>query len=185
MGTKIFLHEDFYRQIELIPEENFFAATKAMDSRKPVNASSDSGFETSSERGSLPVKLEKRKIPFQEIAALLGPGAFLHTQTVATGYGDFSERIAYVECWGYEYMGIFAEYRDTDTSLLWIAQSAEFSEDKSGKLLFEKLHALGKQYGLVIVDWNLNIVVRISSATNLRNYLNNEHGYEVLIPDAC
>lgn len=39
--------------------------------------------------------------------------------------------------------------------------------------------SLGENYKIILIDWDRQVIVRISSETNLVNYLNDELRYEV------
>jgi len=179
MTPKIFLHEDFYRQIELVPEENYFAANKSIEELPGAN-DSPYGFTHCIIRGQPPVPLLKRKITFQEISEYLSHGACLFSDNVQMGYSNTSYNIDGAYCWGFEHNGIFVECDRAKVVIsIWVCESFLFEKDNLGKKLFEKLYFLGKNYGLILIDWNKELAVRMTDAKFLRNYLNDELGFEV------
>jgi hypothetical protein len=41
------------------------------------------------------------------------------------------------------------------------------------------LHSLGQQFNLVLVDWNAEIIVRLTDVQAVKDYLSEEHGFEI------
>jgi len=69
----IFYHEDFYRQIELVPEENYFASTRFIHDLPPKDGSIY-GIKSMTTRPEQKIKLVDRMISFEELSKILLPG---------------------------------------------------------------------------------------------------------------
>lgn len=179
MGTTIFFHEDFYRQIELIPEENFFATQKYIE-ELPKKEGSIYGFKGCVQRTEELIKITGRKIALVELNDLLLSESFIYSDQVKSGYGSSNSYVMEnTVCWGFERYGIFAEHENNTVVSLWLCNSHLFKKDNSGQVLYSKLLLLGSKYQLILVDWNKELTVRISSPEHCRNYLANEMYFEI------
>ena len=83
----IFYHEDFYRQIELIPQENYFKALKNI-SANSIDYESEHGFISIVERGEQKIRTEDLNIQFDSVNQELEKFTIKKYDIVKTGYGN-------------------------------------------------------------------------------------------------
>ena len=175
----IFFHEDYYCQIELIPEENYFIT------KRQFNKSTDQdeftlGLEECNIRESKPVNIATRKISIKDISSILNPLAKSYSDNIESGYGSTTYRIKNSNVWGFDYYGIFVEYQNGIISNIWLWTNSNFSNNNSGINFHDALLHIGIQYKLILVDWNREIVVRFSNPADLNNYLINNLGFDLI-----
>lgn len=177
------IHEDFYRQIELVPEENYFFTNQYIDSIQEPNGSAF-GFLSASDRKDhnlRSVKILNRNISLMEIKNEIEPLSINFFENIKIGYSNsFTTKI---NCcaWGFERLGIFVEWNsDKLITNIWLALSSEFKKDFTGNKLFDVLSKVGKNHKLVLIDWNEDIIVRLSNAEFTKKYLNDSFGLNTL-----
>ncbi len=169
-GVKIYYHEDFYRQKELVPEENYFSAGRFID-EYPTKEGSIYGFYGITSRPEQKVKLLDRSIPFEDIKKALDVLCFLYSEDVETGYGSTEVKDENSVVWGFEQYGIFAKRRENHVEAIWLCSSYLFPKDRAGQHLSKALFMLTHLYNLVLIDWDSEIICRFNSESSVKNYL--------------
>lgn len=182
MHKSIFFHEDFYRQIELIPEENYFAAHKNIE-----DIGDTKGVETDfikaisrEDYTKTSIKLIDRKITLHNMKKLLDPISINFFNEVETGYGETINKLQNTVAWGFERYGIFVQFNEKSLIInIWICDSPEFIKDNSGRFLFNALAKMGKIHNLILIDWNLEIVIKLSNHNLTKEYLEETYGFTI------
>jgi hypothetical protein len=169
-NSPIYYHEDFYRQIELVPEENYFAANRFIDDLPPIEGSIY-GFKNIAVRPEQKIKLLDRKIPAEEVSKILSPISLSYSENVTTGYGQSEWREKDTSVWGFERYGIFVKQKARFVEAIWLSNSAVFAQRNTSKHLTNAIFNLSKQYSLILIDWNKEIICRIRFQNDVRNYL--------------
>jgi len=170
MAESIFYHEDFYRQIELVPEENYFAAGRFID-ELPLKEGSVYGFSNITVRPEQKITLLDRKISIQEIKTILDPISLSYSENVNTGYGQSSWEDKNSIVWGFERYGIFVKQKGKFIEAVWLSNSAAFSQQKTSRHLTDAIFQLSKQYSLILIDWDKEIICRFRSEDDVKEYL--------------
>lgn len=170
MKNSIFYHEDLFRQIELVPEENYFATGKFIDDQPP-KINSSYGFSNIVSRPEQKIKLRDRNIPIEEIRKLLDPISLSYSENVTTGYGQSVWKDKNTVVWGFEQFGLFIKYQKTFIEAIWLSDSSFFSQLKTSKHLAAAVFIISKEYSLILIDWNKEIICRICSDNDVREYL--------------
>ncbi|MDV3309941.1 MAG: hypothetical protein LOY03_14120 [Cyclobacteriaceae bacterium] len=179
MGKTIFFHQDFYRQIELIPEENSCATQRYIE-ELPSRDGSIYGLKRSVKRAEQRIKIAERRIPLAELNDVLLTEACMYSNQIKSGYGSWtSHALENTVCWGFERYGIFAEHEDDTVVSLWLCNSHLFRKDNTGQVLYSKLLLLGCRYELILVDWDRELTVRIDLPDACRKYLAHELHFEI------
>lgn len=180
MGPTIFLHEDLYRQIEIIPEENYFATHKYIEEDLPEKELEGYGFKYCVQRVEEPIKIILKHIALDSLDKLFSPSAYVYSDEIKAGYSNTSYKIENCVCWGFERYGVFAEFvGDDNVCSLWLCNSHKFNPSNTGAKLLEVLVQLGINYQLILVDWNLEVTVKLSSVGKVKAYLINELKFNV------
>lgn len=167
---KIFYHEDFYRQIELIPEENYFSASRFITELPPTETS-EHGIYNLTTRPEQKVTLLDRNISIVGIKNILDPIGLLYSEDVETGYGRTTLKDENTLVWGFERYGIFVKQNKGYAEALWLCNSSLFSPDNTPKFLSLALFSLMEYYSLVLIDWNKELICRAASEQNIKEYL--------------
>lgn len=166
----LFFHEDFYKQIELIPRQNYFATQRTII-ELPHGQETTAGFLTCVVRPEHPVKIMDEKIPLDWVNERLKPLALSYHDQIVSGYSTSTYEVPGMIAWGFERFGIFVENKGGIVTSLWLCGSPKFSGDNSGHALKEAIMALSSEFSLVLVDWNQEILVDTAKERPLRNYL--------------
>ncbi len=166
----LFYHEDFYKQIELVPWKNYFATLRAIV-ELPHGPGSDAGFLNCSVRPEHPAKMSDEKITLDQVNGKLKPLALSYHDHIVSGYSTSTYEVLDTIAWGFERYGIFVESKGGIVAGLWLCQSPKFSTTNSGHALKEAIRELSSDFSLVLVDWNKEILVDTSKEQPLKNYL--------------
>jgi hypothetical protein len=166
----LFFHEDFYKQIELVPRQNYFA-TQRVIAELPHEQEPDEGFLTCVVRPEHPVRISDEKITLDQVNGKLKPLALSYHDQIVSGYSNSTYEVPDAIAWGFERFGIFVESKGDTVTGLWLCRSTKFSADNSGHALKEAIMTLSSEFSLVLVDWNQEILVDTSKERPLRNYL--------------
>lgn len=170
MKGSIFYHEDFYRQIELMPEENYFATGRFIN-ELPTKDSCIYGINKITVRPEQKIKLLDRNITGEEISKILSPISLSYSENITTGYGENAWKEKNTVAWGFEQYGIFIKKETKFIEAIWLSDSAVFPQLKTCKHLADAIFSISKQYSLVLIDWNKEIICRIRSQNDVRDYL--------------
>src|SRR5436305_743424 len=148
MKDIIFFHEDFYRQKELVPEENYFAAGRFIDDLPPKEGSIY-GFNNIKVRPEQKIKLLDRKILTEEVREILDPICLLYSENVHTGYGQSDWKDKNTVVWGFEQYGLFVKSREGFVEAIWLTHSSVFPQTKSSQHLSKAMFDISRQYSLI------------------------------------
>lgn len=170
MKTPIFYHEDLYRQIEFVPEENYFAAGRFIDSLPPKE-DSIYGTYNITVRVEQKVKLLDRNISIEEIRKILDPISILYSENIHTGYGQSSSKAKNVVAWGFEQFGIFVTHRAFLVEAIWLCDSSVFPQIRTSDHLSQAIFSIAKSYSLILIDWNKETICRFRSVNDVKEYL--------------
>lgn len=167
----VFLHEDFYNQIQLIPSENLFTTTKEIDFISDENPMMEGGFNECFARESERVKIESRKISFEEIKSILDSSALAYSNQLEMGYGKTVYTVEDAQIWGFERYGIVVESSHNLVKKIWLCSNSAFSKENTATTLSKMILSLGQKFDLILADWNYQIAIRLTSDRALVKYL--------------
>jgi len=168
----IFYHEDYYKQIELIPENNFFSIHKELNNIQPANNSVNGYFQII-ERNEATIRTESLALRIDPIAEELAPITLRFFERVTTGYGTSVSVKKNTIAFGFERIALFFEQLDSGiVKNIWLTQSTLLHKQSSCNNLFQALTILSN-YNLILVDWNEELVIRLSNPNAIRAYLQN------------
>jgi hypothetical protein len=176
MNDAVYYHEDSYRQIELIPEKNYFKTLNDIDNL-PLVPNDQYGYAISIQRDEHLIKTESLKIPLLEINDLLSPLSLNFFQEVKTGYSNQYKIKRNTIAFGFERVGIFIESDEGIVVNIWLCLSPEFKQSKTSDNLLNALHLIGDKYGLVLIDWDEESVIRLSFIQSVKNHLQEVFGF--------
>jgi hypothetical protein len=170
LNSPIFYHEDLYRQIEFVPEENYFTAGRFLNELLPKESSTYGTFNITV-RPEQKTKLLDRKIQIKEIKKILDPTSLYYSENVQTGYGHSTWADKNSIVWGFEQFGIFVKYQKDFVEAIWIADSPAFPQKRTSQHLTKAIFKVSKAYSLILIDWNQELLCRISSEKVVEDYL--------------
>lgn len=172
MNATVIIDEDSFKQIELVPEENYFFINQYLESLKSNRAINGSAPLSRKNFNINKYPVIKCRIDLKKMNSILDKFSYNYFNDVRLGYGEFSTKFEKIAVWGFERYGIFAEYNeDLQITSLWIANSGLFHKSITGDKLFQALAEVGELFNMILIDWDSEILVRINSVDNLRFYL--------------
>lgn len=176
MEHTIFFHEDFYKQIELLPQENYFAILN--NAHSDLNNKDDYGFISIIERGEQKIRTEGLSIQFEALKQKLEKFAIEKYDTVKTGYGNTIITKENTVALGFERIAIFFELTEAGIiKNIWLCQSIDLPKISIDNNLFNALSTLGMEYNLILVDWNEEVAIRLSSTKAVQIYLRDNFAF--------
>lgn len=168
-SNSIFYHEDDYRQVEIVPAENFEELIKQAENVEDFSNKHFDGIGytdmvireenkiTLKQRGITPNELDSMlsKLPiqkFDKVSTGIRPGEMMSENTI--GYGG-------------NYNGIFFDFKSNAVTGIWIAGSL----DIDGHILTEILNEIGKKWNLLLMDWNSLELIDLKNKDQIAEYL--------------
>lgn len=181
MDDSIFYHEDFYKQIELVPEENYFKVILDINNNQQNYNSSEHDFNAIKERGSQVIKTENLNIHIDSIKKALLPFTFNFFTNVTTGYGNSITKKQNTIALGFERIAIFFEFNHLGmVTNIWVTQSTVLPKISNPKNLQNALIVLGNHFKLILIDWNEETLIRLSSTVAVQHYLKETFAFNFL-----
>lgn len=170
-GLTIFYHEDDYRQVEIVPNDNL--AILEEESKK-VNDFANEHFDGSGytdiyvRSDDNKIELKQRSIKPNDLEHKLEILGFERLQNVITGYGQTYRKL-HKDCiaFGKDYSAIYYDFKDEIVQGIWMTN--HWSIDR--KKLSECLHEIGKKWNLLLQDWNLSKTVDLNNKQAIEDYL--------------
>ncbi len=175
----IFLHEDFYRQIELIPEENIFSTRNINDKiSETITVSENGWFDEIIVRPETMVKTANRKIELSTIQNILESYSYDSYKKVLTGYSSYEKRMENTYAYTFERIAIFVEFSaEKIVTNLYFYTVDKARKDTKNAILPKILNEIGERFNLILVDWDENISIRLKSINNIYQYLSEIFGF--------
>src|SRR5436305_5005850 len=97
----IFYHHDYYRQMEFVTDENYFATDRTIN-ESGFEEGSIYGFENIVVRPEQPIRLIDKKIKLEHLRTILDTLSLTFSNNVFTGYANSSEKVTDTIVWGFE-----------------------------------------------------------------------------------
>jgi hypothetical protein len=173
----VYYHEDFFRQIELVPLENYFSLGASINSLNSIEKT-EYGFYKIQSRKEPFFSLVERRISKEDLKIILNPLSEFYSEEVLTGYSDKSSIDENTVAWVFERFALFAKHSDGFVNAIWLSNSSLFLTNNSCELLLKALTDLTECFGLVLVDWNKLIVCRTNSNQGIKDYLINTLNFD-------
>ena len=180
MEDSIFYHEDFYRQIELIPQENYFKALKDISDNR-IDYEAEHGFVSIVEREEQKIRTEDLNIQFDLVNHKLERLTIRKYNIVKTGYSNTVTIKKNTVALGFERIALFFELTQSGIiKNIWLCQSTDLPKVSISNNLLNAMVALGREYNLILIDWNEEVAVRISSIKAVKSYLEENFAFTFL-----
>lgn len=170
-GKTIFYHEDDYRQVEIVPNDNL---AELEEESKKVNDFANEHFDSSGysdiyvRSDDNKTELKQRLIKPNDLEQKLAILGLDRIPNVKTGYGQ-TYRELHKDCiaFGKDYSAIYYDFKDEIVQGIWLTN--HWSMDR--KRLYECLHEIGEKWNLLLQDWNLTETVDLSDKQAIVDYL--------------
>lgn len=173
MLKTIFFHEDDYRQIEIIPAENYgFCKTQMGDIERFADnhlVENGSGYTDIFLRGENPVPLTEKNVSAIDLDRML-KSVLPPIKKVYTGYGSFKTKCKHISAYG-DHTGIviFFDKKGEYVANIWIDLAVCNESDIHTTLnVLRTISGLGE---FILADWSSDFVGQIDNTNTIREYL--------------
>lgn len=179
MAYETFYHEDFYRQIEIIPAENYFRAQRDLQAYNSEEQDDQFGFTQMRERNEHKIETEQLNINIEILKNDLSPYVIEYFSKIRTGYSSTETVKLNTIALGFERLAIYFEYNNKDIiKHIWVWQSPDLPNSSKCDNLVTALLVLGIRYNLILIDWIEELIVRLSSKKNIQKYLTENFNFD-------
>ena len=166
------LEEDFYRQIDLIPKENYFREQLEIQTLQANrNSIGLFGLKELKDRVAEPIKLSSKKIAVSELMGSISIFTDWVSSKIIIGYSQSSKIQNNFFAFAFNCYGIIVEHDQNVVKSIWLENASNFAPDRNGENLLTALYTLGTNYELIIVDWNEEVVVPLDNKELIQKYL--------------
>jgi hypothetical protein len=170
-GLTIFYHEDDFRQVEIVPNDNLstlITESENVDTFAKEHFDGNGYTDIYVRNDADKTKLNQRRIAPNDLENVLRSLGFDRIPNVLTGYGQ-NYRELHKDCvaFGKDYCAVYYDFKDNVVEHIWFTN--HWSMDK-GRLA-ESLHGLGQQWNLLLQDWNLTLTVNLKDKNAIDQYL--------------
>jgi hypothetical protein len=183
MEEAAYFHEDHYNQIEILPAENLFEASREIEmlGGESIHTLTEDGFEHIYNRKDASLPLHHLNIGVEEIRLLLEELSFKYYDKVETGYS--STRIPKENCfaYGYENYIIFVAHNNQIVHNIWITFSLSvIKEEVFPTNLILTLLKIKDRWNVILIDWNEEVIVFLYRKEQIEEYFNLITGYKFI-----
>ncbi len=174
--NSIYLHEDFYCQVELVPLEN--AADLKKENEKIDEFTRENrdglGFTDIYVRDGQNFKTSERRIPIREFEALVQSCGFQKVDKVYSGYGSHKVESSNTSGFKLDSSAVFCDFKNDIVENIWIDGFRFNKHSDHQKQLINVLYVLGEKWNLILNDWDLTETIDLSNRKLIQEYTSEE-----------
>ena len=177
-SNETYFHEDFFRQVEFCPRENFeYLKNENKEIRKFAEEHSDgNGLFTDiyiREETNQKNVLEKQ-IVITELDFILLNLGLEKIENVYSGYSSFKEKCLNTVAYNFDRAQIFVTSENNFVKDLFITGFRFHEIEEIKNKLEEILYTVGTEYNLILNDWDLTQIIDLNNRNEIKKYLNEE-----------
>ncbi len=171
----IYFHDEFYRQIELFPSENWkylAKENKQIEAFKEIHTD-ENGLSAAiySIEGNEILEIYERKISLKEFEIFLLNLGLYKTENVFSGYAPKNYKCENIIAFNYNISEIFIEYENEIIKHIYLNKFRFIENDETKIKLKEILFEIGVKFDLILNDWNLSEVINLKEKKGIEKYL--------------
>jgi len=162
-------NEDFYRQIELLPKENFKAISKTADEIAELSEKTfdGNGWWDCYVRSEVDFPTKNRKIPAEEISTFFLHRGYFEFKRVTESQSVTATVQHNTKAFKNKSIIVCFNYKDDIVENIWLNTSPNDGDSNEYK---EILILLSTKYGFVLADWWKSIIVDTSDSSKIDAY---------------
>lgn len=175
-SDEVYLHEDFYCQIELLPLENtseLETENKKIDEFAKEHFDG-AGFTDIYARNEHKVKTSERKIPLEEFETFIISLGFKKMKNVYSGYGNYKEKCQNTEAYSIVGATIFCDHKSGLIDNIWLDGFRFNNKSSFIKEMTEGLFQIGEKWRLTLNDWDLTENINLKNKSEIELYIKEE-----------
>jgi hypothetical protein len=164
-----FFHEDFYRQIEYLPKENFISASQVAAEIIEHSEKTFDGFGWTGcyVRNEASIPIRSKKIRVTDLIELLLQEEFSEYPSVTTGYSSSVFPCDNTRAFRKKSIVLCVEFKGDILENIWHNDSPLLEDNATYKAF---LLTMADKYNLLLADWWKSIVVDISNPEEIDKY---------------
>ena len=173
---EVYLHEDFYCQVELLPIENLHELeTENEKIDEFANEHFDgAGYTDIYSRSKQKVETSKRNIQLDEFDQFVISLGFQKMRNVYSGYGNYKEKCRNTNAYSISGANIFCDYENGVINNIWL-DGFRFNNDSNFiKEMTEGLFQIAKRWELTLNDWDLTKNINLKDKSEIELYIKEE-----------
>ena len=171
-----YFHEDFFRQVEFCPRENFdYLKNENKEISKFAEEHSDGNglFTDIYVREETNQKsIFEKQILLSELDSILLSLGLDRIENVYSGYSSFKEKCKNTIAYKFDTAEIFIVSEENFVKDFFITGFRFYEIEEIKDRLEEILYKIGTEYGLILNDWDLTEVIDLNDRTEIKKYLN-------------
>lgn len=170
---EIFLHEDLYLQVEIVPCENSDDLITENDEIKEFSKehSDGVGFTDVYVRDDQKITTASRNISLEEFEKILLDCGLTKLESVYSGYGQYKEKCIDTCAYKIEDAVIYCDFDNGLVKNIWIDGFRFNSKAEHKDKMISSLNSIGKRWDLILNDWDLSETIDLESKEQIRNYI--------------
>jgi len=170
---EIYLHEDLYCQVELLPLEN--TNTLETENKKidefAKEHSDGAGFTDIYARDESKIKTSEKGIHLDVFESLIISLGFVKMRNVYSGYGNYKEKCQNTNAYSIDGATFFCDYKNGVINNIWLDGFRFNNESDFVKEMTEGLFQIGKKWKLTLNDWDLTERINLENKFAIELYI--------------
>ena len=172
----IYFHDEFFRQIELFPAENWKYLTNEnnqIEAFKEIH-SDGKGLSTAvyEIEGNEILEVIEKKILLEEVETLLLNFNLNKNENVFSGYIPNNYKCENLIAYNLESAKIFIQYENEFIMHIYLNEFRFQQKEEIRIELKNILFEIGIKFDLIVNDWNLGLAIDLKEKTEIEKYLN-------------
>ncbi len=170
---EIYLHEDFYLQVEVVPRENSNHLSSENDAIKVFSEEHRDGlgFTDVYVRDEQKIKTSSRNIRLDEFEELALKSGLTKLDSVYTGYGSYKEKCKDTNAYTIDGATLYCDYDNDLIKNIWIDGYRFNQESTHITTMVNSLYEIGERWNLILNDWDLSETIDLKSKEQIRVYI--------------
>ena len=174
--NKLYFHEDFYCQVELLPRETNAELEK--ENEKIENFaqkhSDGLGFTDIYMRDGPKIKTSERKIHLGDFEKVMIESGFQKYSNVYSGYSSHEELCKNTLGFELDSSIVYCDFENNLIKNIWIDNFRFSNSSDKKEQLINGLFSIGEKWNLILNDWNLTETFDLMNKGEIESYISEE-----------
>lgn len=175
-NDKLYFHEDFYCQVELLPRENL--SVLEIENEKiedfAEKHSDGFGFTDIYVRNGQKIKTSDRKIELGDFEKVMLESGFQKYSNVYSGYSSYEEQCKNTLGFKLDSSVVYCDFENDLIKNIWIDNFRFSNSSDKKEQLINGLFAIGEKWNLILNDWDLTETFDLMSKSEIERYISEE-----------
>lgn len=174
--SRLYFHEDFYCQVELLPRENFSDLEQENEKIEDFAQKHSDGFGFTDiyVRNGQKIKTSDRKIELGDFEKVMLESGFQKYSNVYSGYSSYEERCKNTLGFKLDSSVIYCDFENNLIKNIWIDNFRFSNSSDKKEQLINGLFSIGEKWNLILNDWDLTETFDLMNKTEIERYISEE-----------